>query len=255
MGGDNREPNGFVEGLQGFLLQVEVSEIIAHEADEPNAVVDLLDAESLARQHGRDVDFLATQAEASASGHQNVAVVERVGQFRQAVVTACRRGISYREPQAPGRLVPFERGLQRYRALERFLSFVMDVIAPSHAAFHLTQATDGRNPRELQAKAVSALCFAERFASEAKFIAGDQFTIADIVAVTITAAMEPMLPWNTLPNLKRWFCDIERREVSRAASKRSIVSEHGLTNQTIKEIHVPRVIGLIGVDSCFSCLR
>jgi len=38
---------GFVEGLQGFLLQVEVAEIIAHEAGEPNAVIDLLDAESL----------------------------------------------------------------------------------------------------------------------------------------------------------------------------------------------------------------
>jgi hypothetical protein len=36
-----------VEGLQGFLLQVEVSEIVAHEADEPNALVDFLDAEPL----------------------------------------------------------------------------------------------------------------------------------------------------------------------------------------------------------------
>ena len=36
-----------VEGLQGFLLQVEVSKIIMHEADEPNAFVDLLDAEFL----------------------------------------------------------------------------------------------------------------------------------------------------------------------------------------------------------------
>jgi hypothetical protein len=34
--------------LQGFLLQVEVSEIIVHEAGEPNAVIDLLDAEFLA---------------------------------------------------------------------------------------------------------------------------------------------------------------------------------------------------------------
>jgi len=33
--------------LQGFLLQVEVTEIIVHEAGEPNAVVDLPDAEPL----------------------------------------------------------------------------------------------------------------------------------------------------------------------------------------------------------------
>jgi hypothetical protein len=39
-----------------------------HEADEPNAFVDLLDAESLTRQHSRDVDLFAMQAEASAGG-------------------------------------------------------------------------------------------------------------------------------------------------------------------------------------------
>jgi hypothetical protein len=70
--------------LQGFLLQVEVSEIIAHEADEPNAVVDLLDAESLAGQHGGDVDPLAMPTEATASGDDDVAVMERIDQFRQA---------------------------------------------------------------------------------------------------------------------------------------------------------------------------
>nr|WP_194295367.1 hypothetical protein [Bradyrhizobium brasilense] len=48
--------------MQGFLLQVEVSQIIVHEADEPNAVIDFLDAELLAGQHGGDVDPLAVQA-------------------------------------------------------------------------------------------------------------------------------------------------------------------------------------------------
>jgi hypothetical protein len=48
--------------LQGFLFQVEVSEIIVHEACEPNAVVDFLDAEFLTGQHGGDVDPLAMQA-------------------------------------------------------------------------------------------------------------------------------------------------------------------------------------------------
>jgi hypothetical protein len=38
--------------LQGFLLQVEVSKIIMHEADEPNAVIDFLDAEFLAGEDG-----------------------------------------------------------------------------------------------------------------------------------------------------------------------------------------------------------
>src|SRR5215468_12011594 len=63
-----------VEGLQGLLLQVEVSEIVMHEADEPNAVVDFLDAELLAGQHGRDVDLLAMQAEPSAGRDDDIAV-------------------------------------------------------------------------------------------------------------------------------------------------------------------------------------
>jgi hypothetical protein len=48
--------------LQGFLLQVEVSQIIVHEADEPNAVIDLLDAEFLTGQNDGDVDPLSMQA-------------------------------------------------------------------------------------------------------------------------------------------------------------------------------------------------
>ena len=33
--------------MQGFLLQVEVAEIVLHEADDPYTLVDLLDADAL----------------------------------------------------------------------------------------------------------------------------------------------------------------------------------------------------------------
>jgi hypothetical protein len=46
-------------GLQGSLLQIDVSEIVAHEADDPNSVVDLLDADASAGKHGRGVDLLS----------------------------------------------------------------------------------------------------------------------------------------------------------------------------------------------------
>ena len=73
------------------MLQVEVSEIVVGEADEPDAVVDFLDSETLACEHAGDVDLLAMQADASAGGDQDVAVVERIGQFGQAVIAArCR---------------------------------------------------------------------------------------------------------------------------------------------------------------------
>ena len=57
-----------------------------HEADEPNALVDFLDAELLACQHNRDVDLLAVQTEAPAGCDDDVAIVERIDQLRQAII-------------------------------------------------------------------------------------------------------------------------------------------------------------------------
>jgi len=75
-------------GAAGFLLQIEVAKIVMHEADEPDAVVDFLDAEALACEHARDVDLLAMQANAATGGDEDVAVVERIAKFGQAVVGA-----------------------------------------------------------------------------------------------------------------------------------------------------------------------
>ena len=46
---------GFVQladGSQGFLFEIDEAEIVVHEADDPNTVVDLLDAEALTGEHG-----------------------------------------------------------------------------------------------------------------------------------------------------------------------------------------------------------
>ena len=62
------------------MLQIDIDQIVMHKADQPNAVVDLLDAEGLAGQDGRDVDLLAAQAEAPARRDENFSVMEGVGQ-------------------------------------------------------------------------------------------------------------------------------------------------------------------------------
>jgi hypothetical protein len=46
------------------LLEIEIPQIGVHEGDEPNAVVDFFDADALTGEYGRDVDFLAMQADA-----------------------------------------------------------------------------------------------------------------------------------------------------------------------------------------------
>jgi hypothetical protein len=59
--------------LQGSLLQVDISQIIVDEADEPNSLVDFVDAEPLSGQDGRDVDFLSVDADTAAGGDEDVA--------------------------------------------------------------------------------------------------------------------------------------------------------------------------------------
>jgi hypothetical protein len=63
---------GVVEGLQGSCFQVDVSQIAAHEADDPNAVVNLLDANALSDEDDREVDFLAVDTDAAAGGDEEV---------------------------------------------------------------------------------------------------------------------------------------------------------------------------------------
>ena len=47
------------------MLQINIAEIIVHEADEANAFVNFFDAERLPREDGLDIDLLAVQAEAT----------------------------------------------------------------------------------------------------------------------------------------------------------------------------------------------
>jgi hypothetical protein len=50
--GDNLGAERVVEWLQGPLLELDVAEIVVHEADEPNVIVDLLNAKRLTGERG-----------------------------------------------------------------------------------------------------------------------------------------------------------------------------------------------------------
>jgi hypothetical protein len=54
--------------LQGLLLRVDVAEIAVHEADDPDAVVDLLDPDAFAGRYGRWVGASEVDADAPAGG-------------------------------------------------------------------------------------------------------------------------------------------------------------------------------------------
>ena len=60
------------------LCSRSISQIIVHEADEPNAVFDFFDSEPLPGHDGRDVDLFAMHADAAAGCDENISVMERI---------------------------------------------------------------------------------------------------------------------------------------------------------------------------------
>ncbi|AME27100.1 MULTISPECIES: glutathione S-transferase family protein [Burkholderiaceae] len=99
----------------------------------------------------------------------------------------------------------------RGRAYERFFYFVTDVIAPNHASFALRDRSSSQAASLLNERAIAALKFADTFVRRSRYMAGDQFSIADICALTITGSLSSGLDWRAVPNLQRWFYDVAER--------------------------------------------
>jgi GST-like protein len=126
------------------------------------------------------------------------------------VLTQSNAIILYAAAKAPGRLLPQD-DRDRAVAYERFLFFVTDVIAVSHAGFSLRflSAQEGRTI--LEERVLATLATAERYVAHDEFMAGKTFSAADIAGFTITQSVKSDLSWSNLPNLRRWFERIEGR--------------------------------------------
>ena len=74
--------------MQSFLLQIDVTEIVVHKADQPNTVVDLFDTHGLTRERSAEIYFLFENADPPAVGNQSRPIVERIGEFSDAAVRA-----------------------------------------------------------------------------------------------------------------------------------------------------------------------
>jgi GST-like protein len=118
--------------------------------------------------------------------------------------------IQYADAKAPGRLAPAQPGPERIRVIDRYFFFVTDVIAPSHAAFFLHQAGQDKAAAIIDLRVIEQLTYAESFLT-GEFMAGAQFSMADISAFTIATAFRDRLEWKELPQLSRWFDTVEAR--------------------------------------------
>src|SRR3984957_15576828 len=79
---------GIFQRFKQPRLQIEVSQIIIHKAQQPDIVVDFFDADRLAGKDLAEINFLATQTDAPASGDHDRFIVEGIVAVRQAGVGA-----------------------------------------------------------------------------------------------------------------------------------------------------------------------
>src|SRR5262249_51737173 len=63
------------QGLQSFLLQIDIAEVVTHKADQPDAVVDLFDTDGLAGERSAEIGLFTIHEAAAATGGQYCFVV------------------------------------------------------------------------------------------------------------------------------------------------------------------------------------
>jgi GSH-dependent disulfide-bond oxidoreductase len=137
-------------------------------------------------------------------------LVEREEGREPFILTQSNAIILHAAGKVAGRLLP-ENDRERAIALERFFFFVTDVIAVSHAAFSLRGSNTQGAQTILTDRMLATLETAERYVEGDEFIAGKTFSAADIAGFTIILSVKSELPWPKLPNLRRWFAQIEGR--------------------------------------------
>lgn len=119
--------------------------------------------------------------------------------------------IQYADSKAPGRLSPATSDAERFKVYDRFLFFVTDVIAPSHAAFFLKQIGKPDWGAPLDERSLEAMQVAEAFLDQ-DYIAGASFSLADIAAFTFATSVRGQVDWGRLPRMTRWLARINKRE-------------------------------------------
>jgi GST-like protein len=103
----------------------------------------------------------------------------------------------------------------RALATERLLYFLTDVIAPSHAGFHLSRAGHTGASDAMDALVVERMGTGEVFLHDMAWMGGAQFSLADIAAFTLASFMKEAMDWPAFPAMTQWFDRVSRRPAVR----------------------------------------
>lgn len=102
----------------------------------------------------------------------------------------------------------------RALALERFFYFLTDAIAPSHAGFYLARLGQKSPAAMLEALAIDRLAAAGHFIATSEWMGGSHFSLADIAAHTLMAAMGDAFA-ERHGRLGEWFTRVSSRPAVR----------------------------------------
>lgn len=105
----------------------------------------------------------------------------------------------------PGVLLPDPADPKHAKVLERFFYFVTDVIAPNYSSFFLANHGNTQGSQMLGYLALEAMVAAERFLADGPYVAGDDFSLADISALTVISANRDRVDWHRAPRLREWL--------------------------------------------------
>jgi GST-like protein len=104
----------------------------------------------------------------------------------------------------PQELLPFD-PTARAHSYERYFHVFTDIIGPSHAAFRLGI---GEGRALLERLAIDGVVALEQVLTHAPYLAGPNFSIADIAGFTITQALVARLDVAALPRITAWLARI-----------------------------------------------
>lgn len=127
------------------------------------------------------------------------------------VLTQSNAIMFFAAERSGSRLLPDD-PFARASVYERFFYFVTDVIAVSHGAFRLERmGVSSAIAAPVNAAAMAALVASEQFLGAAPYMAGPDFSLADISAFAIANAFRDDIVWSDHPNLARWYQSVAMR--------------------------------------------
>jgi GSH-dependent disulfide-bond oxidoreductase len=132
----------------------------------------------------------------------------------RVVLTQSNAIMFYAAAQPRSTLIP-QQAPTRFRVLEAFFHFSTDIICVNNAAFRLERADQAAGAEHLTEEYLALIEASEPLLSDAGFMGGDTFSLADIAAYTVVSSVADRLPWERLPRLHEWRLRVGERPAVR----------------------------------------